>query len=170
MNYEYEQLKENVKKCVKSAMIPPKYEPYKWSGKKFNCYMYALEACMDFSECLYESECVIAPGFLSRGEKNDNRDTEEVTIQYLKEDCKILNLNISETTLDEKVSENEYKIAVYIQEYFDYHFIRQDSNGKWSEKAGWGGDIKIISRKDIAKETYGEYTFIGMFKISKKPE
>lgn len=162
----YKLLRKRIEKILKTTNYPPKYNPDKWRKKKFNCYMYALDICMNFSK--YRPTCRIAPGFLSRGEKNDYNDTREETIQYLIEDCKVLNLNIAETTMEEKIKENEYKIAVYVKKYCDYHFIRQDSNGNWSEKDGWSGDIRIVNNEDICKEIYDKrYSFIGIFKISK---
>lgn len=163
----YKILSEHIKRCLKTVNYPPRYSPKKWAKKEFNCYMYALDICMDFSR--YRHKCRIAPGFLSRGKENDYTDNKEDTLQYFMEDCKVLNLNISETTMNEKIKKNEYKVAVYVEENWDYHFIRQDSNGNWSEKDGWEGDIRIVNKKKICKKKYDDrYSFIGMFKISKK--
>lgn len=166
----YKVLKRELKKCISKNNYPPQYSPQKWNNKKFNCYLYALDLCMDFQPYLDDGRIVPGiPGFLSRAENNDYREIKEKTLQYFIEDCEILNLNISETTLDEKINKNEYKIAVYVEEYDDFHFVRQDSNGKWSEKAGWGGDIRQVKKEDIVSDSYkNRYKFIGMFKVSKK--
>lgn len=163
----YKILNKEIESCVKKTHFPPKYNKRKWKSKNFNCYMYALNACMDFRK-YYNEGCHIAPGFLSRGIENDFENTEEKILQYFIEDCKVLNLNIAETLLEEKIAKNEYKIAVYVWEDIDYHFVRQDSNGNWSEKQGWSGKIKIVKESDIRKKFLREYRYIGMFKVSKK--
>lgn len=124
----YKKLKKKIERCIDKTSFPPKYDPKKWEKKSFNCYLYALDACADFRKEWYE--CRIEPGFLSRAEKNEYLYIKERTLQYFIEDCEELNLNISETTLDEKINKNEYKIAVYVENHRDYHFVRQDSDGK----------------------------------------
>lgn len=164
---DYKKLKEKIERCIEETVFPPKYDPKKWEKKMFNCYLYALDACTDFREEYYE--CLFVPGFLSRGEKNDYRHTKEKVLKYFIEDCKILKLNVSKTSLKEKTAEDEYKIAVYVWKDEDYHFVRQDSNGNWSEKQGWNGEIETVKESDIRRKgRLGEYRYIGMFKISKK--
>lgn len=162
----YKKLKKKIEKCIDKTSFPPKYEPKKWEKKSYNCYLYALDACADFRK--EYSKYWIAPGFLSRGKKNDYRDTKKKVLQYFIEDCKILKLNVSKTSLEEKIAEDEYKIAVYVWKDEDYHFVRQDSNGNWSEKQGWGGEIETVNESEIRKRQLREYRYIGMFKISKK--
>lgn len=158
----YKEFIDLIKKNVRSATIPPHYNPNEWNEKEFNCYAYALGICMNFDD--FDR---IVPGFLSRGILNDYNDTKEETIQYFKYDCEILGYKVTETTLDEKIGKNGYKIAAYVSEYRDFHFVRQDSNGNWSEKRGWGGKIEIRKEEDIVKNS-DKYEFIGIFIVSKK--
>lgn len=153
-----------VKKTIKNQPIPPHYNPKEWKNKNFNCYIYALRACMDFESPL---RFWIAPGFISRGENNDYRDTISYTLNYFKEDCEALGLKVLPSTLEEKIGKNEYKIAVYVKEGKDYHFVRQDSNGFWSEKRGWYKKIEIREEQEVVSNKYG-YKFIIIYKVSKK--
>lgn len=109
----------------------------------------------------------IWPGFICKGKENDYRDTKDCVVTYFKEDCKVLGLQVLPTTVKEKIGANEYKIAVYVKEGDDFHFARQDSNGKWSEKDGWNGNIRNIDEEDVDEYDEG-YEFIGVFKVSKK--
>lgn len=158
---EHEEFINRVKEVVGNQPIPPNYNPDEWKGKKFNCYAYAMRICMDLDA--YN----IIPGFISRGKANDYRDTKEYTLKYFKEDCKALELQLFPTDLEEEINENEYKIAVYVNPDYDFHFARQDSNGEWSEKNGWRNPIKTLKPEDVT-ETEDGYEFIGMFRVSKK--
>lgn len=152
-----------IKETVKKQAIPPHYNPYEWELKRFNCYAYALRICMSFSQRFY----LIAPGFIRRGEKNDYNFTKERTLDYFKDDCEALGLQVFPTKLEEQIGEKEYKIAVYLDEGRDFHFARQDSNGEWSHKDGWFKKIESIDKEDITKNSDG-YKFIGIFRVSKK--
>lgn len=158
---QYERVINQVKEVVGNQPIPPHYNPKEWKGKKFNCYAYAMRMCMNLDGY------AIIPGFISRGNTNDYRDTKEYTLDYFKEDCEALGLKLFPTNLEEKINENEYKIAVYVKSGWDFHFARQDSNGEWSEKNGWRGPIQVLKTGDVTKNE-GGYEFIGMFRVSKK--
>ncbi len=158
---QYEGFINQVKEVVGKQPIPPHYNLGEWTGKSFNCYAYAMRICMDLDD--YD----ISPGFISRGKENDYRNTKIYTLEYFKEDCEILGLQLFPTELEEEIGENEYKIAVYVEEGLDFHFTRQDSNGNWSEKVGWWREIETLKAEDVMKNENG-YEFIGMFKVSKK--
>ena len=164
MSTAYEEFINQVKKTIQEQPIPPKYNPDEWEDKKFNCYLYAMRACMNFNFFGYK----IAPGFISEQivEYKPNFNKEYV-LRNLKKDCEILGLNIVPSKIDEPIGTNEYKIAVYVFEGRDYHFARQDSNGKWSEKDGWRKEIELLEDDEVAKDQ-GKYKFIGIFRISKK--
>ena len=155
----------HLKTTIKRQPIPPKFNPKDWKEKRFNCYAYAMRACMDFRNI--PDNMFPRPGFISKGELSDHYSlTSKYILKYFKKDCKALGLRALRTTLTEKLSENEYKIAVYCSECDDFHFIRQDSNGKWSEKDGWNKPINIVHEKEIEKDHYN-YKFLGIFKVSK---
>lgn len=162
MAQKYEQFINRVKEAIHNQPISPNYNPDEWEGISFNCYAYALRACMHFDFFGY----CIAPGFISKGKKNDYRATKEHTLQYFKEDCEVLGLQVIPTELKEKTGANEYKIAVYLEEGYDYHFVRQDSNGHWSEKDGWNKPIGLVEEEEIERD-HDSYKFLGIFKVSK---
>lgn len=164
MSTAYEEFIKHVKKAIQEQPIPPKYNPDEWEDKNFNCYLYAMRACMNFDFFGYK----IAPGFISEQivESKPKFDKEYVLL-HLKKDCEILGLNIVPSKIDEPIGANEYKIAVYVFEGRDYHFARQDSNGKWSEKDGWRKEIEVLEDDEVAKDQ-GQYKFIGIFRVSKK--
>lgn len=161
MSTTYEEFVNQVKKTILSQPIPPRYKPREWRGKKFNCYAYAIQACMNLSGR------DIWPGFIFNGKENDYQDTKDCVLDYFKKDCEALGLQAFPTTIKEKISKTEYKIAVYIKEGDDFHFARQDSNGKWSEKDGWTGRIRKIDEEYVDENIEG-YEFIGVFRLSKK--
>ena len=160
--------KELIKICKNAAeiaSIPPQFNPEEWAGKEFNCYAYALRICVDFRA--YYGE--IVPGFLTIGKNESYRDGPEAIVKLFKQDCQVLNLQVTETNLNEPINENEYRVAVYAcicRNYRDFHFIRQDSNGSWSHKRGWLNPIETYE-KDILKNM-GIYDFINIFKLTKK--
>lgn len=152
-----------VKKAVKNQPIPPIYNPSEWEEKDFNCYAYAMRVFMNLD--FYGP--FIGPGFISNGILNNYKSTKKCTLKYFKKDCEALGLKVLPTYLEEEINANEYKIAVYVNPGYDFHFARQDANGIWSEKDCWGGPIKTIEPEDVTKTEDG-YEFIGMFKVSKK--
>lgn len=165
MSTAYEEFINQVKKTIQEQPIPPIYNPDEWEDKTFNCYLYVLRACMELKDYNYN----IAPGFiLEEIECKPNFDKEYV-LRYLKKDCEVLGLNILPSEIDEPIGEDEYKIAVYVFEENDYHFARQDSNRKWSEKNGWRKGIEVLEDDEVAKDR-GQYKFIGIFRVSKKVE
>lgn len=169
----HEEFVKQLKKSISMELIPPHYsvcEPY-----MINCYLYALRAhidCLDYGG-------LVAPGIFSREVTLDEyKFTKEYILRNFKEDCSVLNLQVFPTTVDEKINSEEYKIAIYYVEktcdnnHGSFHFVRQNSNGNWSEKWGWFDDeIKILEEGDIAKNRakYGvEYEFAGVFRLSKR--
>ncbi len=153
-----------VKEAVDKQPIPPIYNPDEWKGIYFNCYAYAMRMLVDFWE--YNYNHIVGPGIISGCIKEPYQFEKENVLQYFKKDCKALGLKVLSTNLEEQISEDEYKIAVYVWEGRDYHFARQDSNGIWSEKNCWRGPIETIELEDITKNKDG-YEFIGIFKVSK---
>lgn len=167
MTQTYEEIINQLKDVIHNQPIPPHYNPDEWENKEFNCYAYALRACMNFNDDVKETGVFPKPSFISLGEENCYRVTKERILTYFKEDCEALGLQVFPTELEEQIGANEYKIAIYVKEDYDFHFARQDSNGKWSEKNGWYSDIEILKQEDVTKDEDG-YEFIGIFRVSKK--
>lgn len=154
-----------VKVLSAKSDIPPIFNPSEWKGS-FNCYMYALNINSNFIG--YRTN----PGFLKANEEYIKKGgvlyyNKENLIKYFKDDCRELGLQVIETTINEKISDNEYKIVVYLNSIGRFHFVRRDSNGVWSEKNGWCGKIEILKKQDINQTVHG-YKFVGVYKVSRK--
>ena len=163
MTQMHKEFVNQIKETLHTQKIPPCFNIKEWRRKNFNCYAYAMRICLDLSEHDY-----IWPGFISKGElENDYTDTKECVVQYFIDDCESLGLQVHPTTIAERIGPKEYKIAVYIKEGVDFHFVRQDIDGRWSEKNGWKEGIKIVRQKDIIKCRNG-YEIVGVFRVSKK--
>ena len=158
----YDEFTTTVKETVKKQQIPPRYNPREWKNKSFNCYAYALQVCMNIE--LFD----VWPGFIG-SEKNDYRDTKSCILKYFYKDCEQLSLQVKSSDLDEVISDNEYKVAIYLKRGKDFHFARQDSDGNWSEKVGWIGGIRKLKQSEVLMncDDFG-YKFIGVYRLSKK--
>ena len=155
---------DHVRDLIHSQPMPPIYNPEEWSQnpRDFNCYAYALQIKMSLFDIEFK------PGFTT-GELVKRRDyTPEFILEKFFIDCENLGLNVTETTVDEEINDNEYKIAVYYIKGFSFHFAWQDKKGIWSHKHGWLDPIMVIEG-DIS-ENIGMSKFIGVFRISKKKE
>lgn len=149
-----------IKEAMNHQAIPPSYNPNEWADKKFNCYAYALRLCIDLDNLQ------IAPGLISKEKRSKYRFTKKYIVQCFMDDCETLGLQAFLSNIQEQISPNEYKIAIYVKKG-DIHFTRQDSNGGWSEKDGWSGNIEMIEPENITKTRKG-YKFVGVFRVSKK--
>ena len=112
------------------------YSPYR------NCYAHALN-------CMYEDSdySVYSPGAITAAFNDsdcDNDDGEfyfraDLSIKLIKRDCSALSINAFGCDYDSKLHENESKIALtYSKADNDFHFLRQNADGSWSHKPGWG--------------------------------
>lgn len=132
-----------------------------------NCYSHALGAT--FPELkLYRIGAI-----------SDRKDIDEKysSIDEIKEllflDCKELNLEIVESTLEEVISDDEHKIALFVSisanGLIGYHFWRYDNDLLWTEKWRGRGMNKIQNfQRDILKFNYFPWNFVGIYKISKQ--
>lgn len=115
----------------------PKWEPEKWnlSEKEHdltNCYSYAFDTIIKEGE----RDRKLQPGELS-GNKFVNYDCNSI-INKVKKDYALLGIRKLEDMYEEIECTN-YRIALVVDnngDNIDYHFYRQDSNNKWSHKAG----------------------------------
>lgn len=176
-------LLQDLKECIKRASYPPKYESdhdfYEYGNetnfgfgiekKLFNCYAYAMQFDVDLYKSKYyenkRENCIkYNPGFLS------NNIPLIYTIDSLIEavyyDLEILGINMSCCDLASPISNDSYKIAIMIESNKinkDFHFIRQNYDGSWSEKQGYGGSVNIVNPKEQNKN----YVLIHTIKIKR---
>lgn len=152
------------------------YSPYR------NCYAHALN-------CMFEDRdySVYSPGIISSifndsdcffSNDLDMYFREDLFIKLIKRDCLALSINAFTCNYDSKPYENAYKIALtYSHVGNDFHFIRQNSDGCWSHKPGFGCIRKLIPSKIISYhgesslEIYHEsYKVIQFFQLQKRAE
>ena len=128
-----------------------------------NCYSHALGLTKPYLT-LYRVGAI----------SNNKQITEEyksideiVNLLFL--DCKELNLKITKSSLDEKIEENEYKIALFVSIYrnghIGYHFWRFDGDN-WTEKFRTKPMTQI---QDFQKEKldYYPWRFVSIYKIER---
>ena len=129
-----------------------------------NCYSHAIGSTASCIE-LYRIGAIC-------GKKPINQEyfsIEEIK-HLLYEDLKVLELEIQESSEEELLNDNQYKIALFIKIYadnkiHDFHFLRYE-NGQWSEKRkthfpiNHGNTLKGLY-------SYWPWNLIGIFKITK---
>ena len=138
-----------------------KWEPSFWNElpkktiKSTNCYSYAMNQINKGNK--YDGK--VQPGTCPRTKElnklviNKDNKYKETTcdeiIKKVKEDYQWA--SITKCKLKDKLPCNRYRIALVIDndgEHIDYHFYRQDNNGKWSHKLG----VNPITNKDACDE------------------
>lgn len=119
-----------------------------------NCYAHALN-------CNYEDRdfSIYTPGaiyadfngseiFFGNGEYFFDYD---LFIKSLKRDCSVLSITASTCSFDASIREESCKIALtYSKSDNDFHFLRQNLDGTWSHKPGFGKPLKRIASEIIS--------------------
>lgn len=129
-----------------------------------NCYSYAIGSTFSYLP-LYRIGAIC---------EKKPIDQEYFTIEEIKEllyeDLKVLELQIEESSEEEQINDNQYKIALFVKIYadnviHDFHFLRYE-NGDWSEK------YRTYFPTVLGPSLKGVYSnwpwnFVGVFKITK---
>lgn len=131
---ELDNLKVSINRRKELTFNPEDYEDFQ-IRRDTNCYAYALDSIYPNRE-LYRWL-----GSMS-GCKKQLKESNEEMVKKLFKDCACVGKEIRECTYEEDVPEGWYKIAFLSDEkeennITNFHFIRQDSDGTWSEKK-WG--------------------------------
>lgn len=144
----------------------PSFERYQDTNVRnsTNCYSHALGTTLPYLE-LYRVGAV---------SKRKPINQEYFSVEEIKEllflDCEALQLNIEESSLEEQLSDNEYKIMLFVKiwgngKIGDYHFWRFE-DGIWTEKWKTRG-MNIIQNFERDKLDYFPWNFVGIYKISR---
>lgn len=148
--------KEKIQLICKS--IKENRYPLKISKKdtylKGNCYAYAIGSKYEESDTYYDREYIYNLGSISN--LPDPATSKEAENAFIA-DMKVLDISVRESYLKEKVKKGEWKIALFFEEdnnFHDFHFIRQDEDGKWSEKEGINGKVKKMGRRPKCRKGY----------------
>lgn len=121
----------------------PKYQPELWNQDQnrlsHNCFAYALNILdpRQVKRCKETNSCSVpfpqpglAGGYDNFKAKNP-KTCPDMTTRILGD-----NPSIRPTTFEEKCPAGSSKIALVVDEDEDYHFLRQDDTGWWSQKGG----------------------------------
>lgn len=177
----------NVLKFNKKAEISgtfessPSYTPASWNGSrknKANCYCYALNIYASDSSWGANTNVRINPGTLSGSDYSKRSEktwadrlvnATKADINRMKNYSCVSKLSIWDWRYAGPVNGAGYDIAlVYAaagtnatNTFYDYHWYRKDSNGKWSHKRGltdvinYDASNKSISNPQKANRNYG---------------
>lgn len=158
---------DNLIETIKNEVhLPPFFEVYNATNYRnnTNCYSHALGATFPKLE-LYRIGAI-------SGKKPI--DQKYFSVEEIKEllflDCETLGLKIEESSLEEKLLENQYKIKLFVKIWADetigdYHFWRLD-NQIWTEK--WKGyNMNQIQDTEKDRMNYFPWNFVGIYKISR---
>ncbi len=122
------------------------YSPFR------NCYAHALN-------CNYEDRdfSMYTPGAIyadfNGGDFLDSTEyffDYDLFIKLIKRDCSAISITASECSFDMKLREKSSKIVLtYSKKDNDFHFLRQNIDGTWSHKPGFGNRIKRVKSEII---------------------
>lgn len=152
---------------MKQVHAIPSFEKYEETNVRnnTNCYSHALGAT-------FPGLSLYRIGAISKKKPIDEKYASIEEIKHLLFlDCQALQLGIKESSLEEPLTKEEHKIALFVKiwangEIGDYHFWRLDGT-KWTEK--WKGRrMQEIQDFQRDKLDYFPWNFVGIYRISKK--
>ena len=142
MSYYSDKITEIKQKLLVKRNVPI-YEPEKWeiNGTPIftNCYAYCLN--LDVAD---PQTSIFIPGSISDEYASKNIFSIDTLISNIHKDLNFL--GISHRANAGLLQSGEYRIGIftgytYPNQPINVHFVRQDADGKWSEKFGWDGSI-----------------------------
>ena len=162
MRYSMKDIIEQVKIQAHSQPDLKKYDETN-VRENTNCYSHALGLTLPFIT-FYRVGAIC-----ERKPIDEDYQSIDEIVKLLYLDCKELNLKITESSLDENIEENEYKIALFVSIYrnghIGYHFWRFDDE-VWTEKYR-GRIMNLIEDFQRYKLDYYPWNFVGIYKIKK---
>jgi len=152
----------------------PKYDNGIWRYNN-NCYFYALD--LPTPTAFIETARRLYLNFSTKvGDISGIRTIqEEMNIdkfnKYLAIDLEYLGIETYKSAINLSPKHNGYKIAIFLdEEYFDYHFVRQNEDGIWSQKMGYGDTI-VLSYNPLdfinANCLYHNYKYVNTIEVVK---
>ena len=158
-----EKIFQEILKQVHEEPLYDKYIPTAIS-QNLNCYSHALGATYpNLQSYRIGAICEKKP-----------LDQEYFSIDEIKEllflDCEKLQLKIEESSLEEELLPNQYKIQLYVKiwgnaQIGDYHFLRCDDNVTWTEK--WRGRNMNEVNLRTSKMQHFPWNYAGTYKITR---
>ena len=140
--------KEHMRQCARMSPLSgfePNYEPKLWNTKKslretHNCFSYSMNINdpKQIAQCTDDAEDCEAPFHQPGSPSGYSHFSSKKLKTCPNMIARILgdNPDIRMTTFETRCPVNTSKIALVVDPKEDYHFLRQDSNMLWSQKAG----------------------------------
>jgi len=163
---EYLQLVVQIQNCI------PSYK--KWSYEN-NCYFYSLD--LPTPNIFYHAASKLDDALFSTNVGNisgrdyliDDNFCTDTILEAMYADLDILNIRYFPSAINLPPKHNGYKIAIFVDEDgVDYHFARQNGNGKWSQKNGYCYEFYYGDNPmDLLNDEYSHYEYIKTLEIVK---
>lgn len=144
---------------IKEKRKVPVFESQAWmapDGQHIytNCYAYALNLPI-----IDKQQALFVPSVISNRDDIIEPWSCQELVEGVLRDLDFLGISHRFDNGETICEDGEYRIAIYSAPSFhDYplgfHFVRQDSNGEWSEKTGWDGIVQKIGTKGNTPPTY----------------
>lgn len=143
MSY-YSKKLENIREVLQTNTYPSKFNKKRWKYIKANSYAYALDLPINDRK-----KSIFIPGCIC--DENVEKEVMADVTGKVKKDLDFLGISYRG---DNGVLYNgEWRIAIYFTATLhdcpiEFHFVRQDEDGAWSEKTSWKGKIRRFAKKD----------------------
>ncbi len=136
-----------------------------------NCYFYALALPIpSYFKKIYQktaSAFTLNVGELSNTFNYYPFNSKDV-LEYLYADLEYLKIKYYASNIKDNPQHNGYKIALFVDEYEpDYHFMRQNIDGTWSQKYGYNGSILITPHVNDFLLDSPHYEYVKTLEIVK---
>lgn len=119
-------LLEQVRNLLSEVQYPLEFNPAEWKDNlDANCYEYALGLKID--------EGYLIGDFI--GKRVTKNDSIAKHLEVLLEELDALGFFVVECDTTDLTEENTFKIYIEWNEENEYHFLRQDLDFRWSQKA-----------------------------------
>lgn len=158
--------REYLKLSMKISFNSPSFIEDKDNYKNGNCYCYAMGFNIPriigkkyFESCSRTLRHNV--GFISGLPYSNDRKS---IIRALESDLRCLNIEFYECEPDSKNIHGGYKIALF-RSYYDFHFVRENSDSTWSHKKGYCNQIIRLEKLPIILDR--DYDYVKTYEIVK---
>lgn len=158
--------REYLKLSMKISFNNPSFIEGKDDYKNGNCYCYAMGFNTPriigkkyFESCSRTLRHNV--GFISGLPYFNDRKS---IIRALESDLRCLNIEFYECEPDSKNIHGGYKIALF-RSYYDFHFVRENSDSTWSHKKGYCNQIIRLEKLPIILDR--DYDYVKTYEIVK---
>ena len=158
--------REYLKLSMKMSFNSPSFIEGRDDYKNGNCYCYAMGFNTPriigkkyFESCSRTLRHNV--GFISNLPYSNDRKS---IIRALESDLRCLNIEFYECEPDSKNIHGGYKIALF-RSYYDFHFVRENSDSTWSHKKGYRNQIIRLERLPIILDR--DYDYVKTYEIVK---